>query len=149
MIQHAMDSSLALFQTPMTLDREYEKFKGGPTPQGRDRLHVTINSRGQILLNKAVHRELGSPAAINLYFNRPKDIIAIEPTHPRLPLVFPLRENGGSYRVFANPFCKHHGIKIPGTQAFVRPDIDKGVLLLDLGALVNVGGWTRKRKRKA
>jgi len=31
-------------------------------------------------------------------------------------------------------------------HAFVRPDIEDGVLMLNLGELITIGGWTRKKK---
>ena len=74
------------------MDREWEKFKGGPAVAMKDRIHVTINAKGMILLNANVHRLLGKPTAVNLYFNRQRDQIAVEPAHPRLDLVFPVRE---------------------------------------------------------
>ena len=132
------------------MDREWEKFKGGPAVAMKDRIHVTINAKGMILLNANVHRLLGKPTAVNLYFNRQRDQIAVEPAHARLDLVFPVREKDPYFYIYASPFCKHFGIRMPCTQAFIRPEIDqKGVLLLDLSETTTVGGWTHKGKTRA
>ncbi len=130
----------------MTLERDFEKFKGGPTLANRDRIHITINRKGIILLNANAYRLLGKPTAVNLYYSRHRDTIAVEPSHPRLPMVFPIKVAVNRYMVYASPFCKHYGIKIDATHAFVRPDIDDGLLILNLGEIIKIGGWTRKKK---
>ena len=131
----------------MQLDREFEKYKGGPTVASRDRMHVTINHRGLIYLNANTHRMLGRLVAANLYFNRAKDQIAIEPTSARLPGVFPIHAKREGYVINAGPFCQHFGIRLTGTQRFVDPEIDqKGILLLELSNVVTIGGWQRRSK---
>jgi hypothetical protein len=129
----------------MKLDREWEKFNGGPTQSLRDRLHVTLSKKGIILMNRNAHRLIGKPEGVNLYYHRKTDTIAIEPAHARLPLVFPVKERFNYLLIHALPFCKHFGIRVDSTQAFVRPDISEhGMLMLDLSNTVTVGGWRRK-----
>jgi len=134
----------------MLLDRQFEKFIGGPTVASRDRMHVTISHKGLIYLNANTHRMLGRPVAANLYFNRVKDQIALEPTSARLPGVFPIHVKHEGFIINAGPFCQHFGIRTSGTQRFVEPEIDeKGNLLLDLSNLVTIGGWTRRVKSQS
>ena len=130
----------------MTLDREWEKFRGGPTPFFRDRLHVTLAERGVIFINKNLYRLWGKPPAVYLYFNRPKDQIALEPTSPRLPEAFGVTEKCNGYMIHASPFCRHFGIRLEATHKFVRPELTPdGKLLLDLSNTVIV---TRVRTGK-
>src|SRR6187397_1987544 len=114
----------------MALERDFEKFKGGPTPPLNDRLHVTINRKGIFLFNENTYRLFGSPLAVNFYYSRPRDMIAIEPAHPRLPLVFPVKKIQSSYLIHGSPFCRDNNISVPSTHRFARPDIDKGILML-------------------
>ena len=107
--------------TPMLLDRQFEKFIGGPTVASRDRMHVTISHKGLIYLNANTHRMLGRPVAANLYFNRAKDQIAVEPTSARLPGVFPIHVKREGFIINAGPFCRHFGIRMSGTQRLVEP----------------------------
>ena len=123
----------------MTLDREWEKFNGGPNVPNRERIHITINKTGLIYINNNAHRLLGCPEAVQLFFNRSKDVIAVKPAHARLPDAFPVKEKSGYYIVHSSPFCRHFGIRLTTTEKFVQPDIDKdGILMLDLKTTVTV-----------
>ena len=134
--------------THMTLDREWEKFSGGPNKPNRDRIHITINKTGLIYINGNGHRMLGRPEAVQLFFNRPKDKIALKPAHARLSDAFPVKEKSGYYLVHASPFCRHYGIKFGTTEKFVLPDIDDdGILHLDLTRTVTVSGKNPKRRK--
>ena len=123
----------------MTLDREYEKFAGGPNQPNRDRIHITINKTGLIYINGNGHRMMGRPEAVQLFFNKAKDKIAIKPAHARLADVFPLKEKNGYYLIHSSPFCRHYGIRLNTTEKFVHPDIDdEGILHLDLSDTITV-----------
>ena len=123
----------------MNLDREYEKFRGGPTQAKSERLHITINKSGVILINGNAYRKIGKPTGFYLYFHRKKDHIVLEPTNARLPEAFPVREALGAFKVYASPFCQHFGIRIEGVWKFARPDISNdGKLILDLSNIVKV-----------
>ena len=116
----------------------------------RERIHVTMNKCGIILLNQNAHRLLGQPRAVNLYFNRKRDMIGVERAHERLELVFPVKQKDNYWMIHANPFCRHFGIRLDATQKFVSPEIsEQGLLMLDLSSTVKVGGWTRRKKVKA
>ncbi len=123
----------------MSMEREWEKFKGGPTVAKQNRLHVTMDRKGVIFMNGNMHRVLGKPAAVALYYNREKDMIAVEPANPRLEQNFPVRQKASGWVICASPFCRHFGIRLSATENFVRPDLDKaGVFLLSLGDTVTV-----------
>lgn len=132
----------------MTLDREWEKFNGGPNLPKQDHVHITLNKGGIIYINGNGYRMLGRPEAVQLFFNRSNDKIAIKPAHARLKDAFPVKEKAQHYLIHASPFCIHFGIKLDGTEKFVDPDIDnEGILHLDLSTTVTVSG-TRRRRRK-
>lgn len=134
----------------MDLDREWEKFRGGPVAASRDRLHVTMNRSGRIYMNANTHRLLGRPTSVYLYFNRAKDSIALAPApSPRVPEVFPVTGNRTGHIVQAASFCRHFGIKLDKTARFASADItEKGILVLNLSSTVTVGGMKRPRKQK-
>lgn len=131
------------------MDRDFEKFRGGPTQSTLDRLHVTINKENVIGFNSKLYRLLGRPPAVYLYFSRARDTIAIEPlSDPNLPEAFPVREKSTvGWRVNASPFCKHFGIRIDSTERFIAPDIREGKLFLNLSETVTVRQNRRKRKQ--
>lgn len=135
----------------MALDRDWEKFKGGPRPAARDRIHVTLNYNSEIYFNTNAYRIMGRPEAVHLYFNRKKDSIAVVPAHPRLPDAFPVREKkNGCLVVYASPFCQNHGIKMTTTQKFVHADLDNdGNMILDLSNTITVVHPRRSRKSRS
>ncbi len=117
----------------MELDRGWEKFRGGPFRAIDDRLHVTLNHRGLILLNRIVYKLMDKPAAVVLYYHRKEDKIAIEPADFRLPEAYPVRSQGCNYRIQAISFCRHFGILLATTHKILCPEItDERRLILDL-----------------
>lgn len=133
----------------MTLDRDWEKFKGGPRPAARDRIHVTLNRHCEIYFNNNAYRVMGRPEAVHLYFNRQKDTIAVSPAaSARMPDAFPVRlKTNGCLVIYASPFCQHFGIKLDSTQKFVGADLDNnGNMLLDLSNTITVVHARRRRK---
>ncbi len=128
------------------MDREFERFRGGPNEALSKRLHVTISPAHLILLNRNLYDQLGRPEAVHLGYSRERDIIAIEPASPRLSDSFPVLVNGAGWRINAAPFCRHFGIRIDTQLKFVRPEIIGHTLHLNLSETVSVGGRRRKKK---
>jgi hypothetical protein len=132
----------------MPLDSDWEKFNGGPNMPSQNRIHITINKGGIIYLNGNAHRMFGRPDAVQLFFNRKKDRIALKPAHARLKDAFPVKEKQYHYLIHASPFCLNYGIKLDGVEKFVDPDIDnEGILHLDLSTTVKVSGRKQKRRK--
>jgi hypothetical protein len=121
------------------IDRDFEKFRGGPTPGPAERIHVTLDKWHVIGLNENVYRLLGKPTAVYLYFSRSTDTIALEPLqHSRLTEAFPVKQKAAGWIVRTSPFCRHFNIRVEGTQKFIAPDIRDGKLLLKLSETITV-----------
>jgi hypothetical protein len=124
----------------------WEKFTGGPTRPREERLHVTINKKNVLMLNRNVHKLLGNAEAVELLFNRREAVIGVSPAKVQLTEAFPVQNKGGYHVINASPFCRHFGIKVDGTEAFVNPEIDDtGVLRLNLATTVSV---VHKKRRE-
>jgi len=138
-------------QKAMQLDRQCEKFMGGPTEAYGERVHVTIDQKGSIFLNQKAHALMGRPQGVYLYYNRPKDMIILEPTQAVTSNnAFLLKDDGSTKsgrRVFANPFCKHFGIRPDSTLKFINPEADAvGRMYLKLAETVIVDRGPRRKK---
>ncbi len=131
----------------MPLDREFERFHGGPNEPASKRLHVTISPAKLILLNRNVYHLMGKPAAVYLNFSRTRDIIAIEPGSPHSCESFPVIKNAHNWRINAAPFCRNFNIDIDTQLKFIRPEIEGDALMLKLKETVSVGGRKRKKKK--
>jgi len=132
--------------------RQWEKFTGGPTVRGTDHLHVTLNSKGVIMMNRKAFEELGKPKAAVLFIDKESSVIGISPAHEKLREAFPVIPKGGiSYwHINAMPFCRHYGIQMSGTEVFTSAGINaQGLLELDLRTTRLVfGGYRRKNKAR-
>ncbi len=117
----------------MTLDRKWEKFKGGPLAKDGSALRVTINRMGLIFFNAKMYQCLGSPKAVALYYSREDDAIAVEPAYERFVEHFKVTRKQTGWAVHASTFCRHYKIRVPDTERFLRPDLtNEGQLILNL-----------------
>ncbi len=126
----------------MSLERKWEKFRGGPAARLGNALEprITINSKGLIYFNGWAYKMFGSPKAVALYYSREDDSIAIEPAYPRFSENFLVVKKQMGWAVHGSTFCRHYGIRIPTTERFLRPDLtNEGQLILNLRETVTVG----------
>ena len=128
------------------MEREFERFRGGPTEAAAKCVHVTSGPQKLIRPNRNMYNILGRPAAVYLNYSRKRDIIAIEPASLRLNESFPVLQTGHSWRINSAPFCRHFGIDIDTTLKFIQPEVVGNTLYLKLNETVSVGG--RKRRKK-
>ncbi len=120
----------------------WEEFEGKPTEPKSERLHVTLNQKNQIFLNRNIHALMGNPKSVVLLFDKLNSVIGIRSAAPNVPNAFPVKKRpSGMHRIIvATPFCKHYRIKVDRTTAFIEPEIDpEGVLKLDLKSVVEIG----------
>ena len=111
----------------MVMDKEWEKFHGGPTAPRDKRMHAAVTRQGQIVINENIFRLIGKPDAVYIYFNRARKQIALESTSARFSEAFPVKPMKTSgYRIQAAPFMRHHGIRITERLKFARPDLGPG-----------------------
>src|SRR4051812_34345311 len=132
--------------------RDLEKFIAGPNKPAQFRMRVTLRSAtGVLSFNRNCYKQLGRPAAVCLYFSRPRDLIVVEPVQSiNLPGAFPVLEKGQSgYRVNAAPFCRHFRIRLDGTVRFPHAEIQSGLLELKLSETIDVSQAKRPRKKNS
>ena len=127
---------------------QWEQFEAGPNKPSGAKLYVSINGKGQILLNKKVVDCLEAPAAVVLFFSKPSQKIGIRAARPIDRGAFPLKSRPRSHSkmVHASPFCRNHGIRVNGTVSFVDIKLDNdGLLILDLNKTTRVSRVTAAR----
>jgi hypothetical protein len=123
------------------MERKWEEYKIGPS-DAKSRMHVTLSSRGEILIGAKTFDRIGRPDAAVLLFDRENLLIGLRPAHPRQPnaYLFSPKKNGRHRVIRASRFCRDHGIKVDRTTVFTRTVFEKGVLELDLQSAVPVKG---------
>jgi hypothetical protein len=127
---------------------QWEVYKDGPTKSTRDRIHVTINHKGVLLLNRRAFELLGEPPAVVLMYDKVNSVIGIQSAYPKLPEAFPVKSRAGYvWEIRAAPFCRHHRISLDRTMRFPDADLDSdNVLTLKLRDLV-AAGWREYKTR--
>lgn len=126
---------------------QWEQFEAGPNEPSSEKLYVSINGKGQILLNKKTVDCLEAPAAVILFFSKPSSKIGIRAARPIDKGAFPLKSRPRSHSrmVHASPFCRNHGIRVNGTVSFVDIKLDNdGLLILDLNKTTRVSRVTAR-----
>ena len=117
----------------------WEIYEEGENKPFAERVHVTLNRKHIFCLNAKVHEMMGRPEAVVLMFDRRENVIGLNPAPPSVNGAFrvrPLARRGGHKIIRAAPFCRHFGIRLDHTSAFIAPTLDRdGVLLLDLNAI--------------
>ena len=131
------------------MDKDFEKFIGGPTEALRNRIYVTLSPSRNIILNRRAYELLGKPQAVRLYFSRERSAIGLEECSPRFNEAFPVVPNGPSgYRISAAPFCRHFNISPGETIKFIAPYLDGRSMILKLRETISVARPKRKRPKK-
>lgn len=132
------------------MDRDLEKFRGGPNKPAQYRMRVSLNRHNVLTFNRNVFYHLGKPPAVYLYFSRVRDLIAVQPVASlNMAEAFPVLAKGLSgYRINAAPFCRHFGIRLDETLKFIDPELRDGKLELKLADTISVAQRRRKRKKE-
>lgn len=125
------------------MERQWEEFAHGPVVQNSERIHATINRRGNLFLNRLAVEALGEPDSVVLMYDRRRSTIGITRAPSSRQNAFRLkrkeRNRNGSRMLYAANFCRFYSISPEETLAFTAPEIDKnGVLILDLNEVKSV-----------
>jgi len=136
----------------MVLTRKWAEFQTSPAPRAGSRIYVSVNSRGIIVLNKRAHASLGKPEAVNLLYDIDNLTIGLRPCSLIMPNAFPICQRGNrNHIIWALSFLKAHQIHPTGTIRFLLPQMENGVLTLDLNYTARTTqsprtGWRKKRR---
>ncbi len=128
----------------MQNDGEFEVFTRRSTPIVKAN-YVAIHKRGTISLNRSAVEALGEPQAIQLLFNRAKQIIAFRPTDPKTDSAYPLRrqQQSNSWLIAGQAFLNFYDIDHSTTRRYIGEFRDN-MLRIDLSQ-----GGTEVASRRA
>lgn len=97
--------------------------------------------------NSKTFRDLGSPEAVALYYNRETDSVAIQPVPQLSAETFPVVKKNNGHGIHASSFFRHFRIVIKETQQFLNPVIDSNKnLILCLRETIFIGGIARTKR---
>ncbi len=97
-------------------------------------LHVTMNKKGHIVMNRFAHEQLGSPEWFRLLYDTVNHRIGLKPVEASTPHAYPaLKSNRTGIMVRAHRLMREKRIMLPHTMQFDEVAIDTdGILTLDL-----------------
>ncbi|HWD37316.1 MAG TPA: hypothetical protein VG944_00580 [Fimbriimonas sp.] len=112
----------------------YEVFKRQRVPRAQDP-YVTIHRRGTIALNTPAWEALGSPAAVELLFDRESNVMALRPVNKGAAHAYRLRQNGtsaSSYVLSGTAFFQYYGIPLLTEARRLAAQVEDGMVVVDL-----------------
>ena len=109
-------------------------------PSRRDRIYVSLNKRGEIVLNDTAWRHIGRPYNATLLFDAANGQLGVKAPVPADRFFFPVRRygRGGRNRIIrAKRMMDQFGIEISGTLVFdgVRREMLRGEPMLVMSLL--------------
>lgn len=113
---------------------DWIEIKRGDIPAQHAGMHITLNAKGQIVMNRYTHRALGEPAAFSVLYDRANNRIGLRPAVKDTPNAYPaLRSNQTGVMVRGHRLLREHRIILPHTVEFPSAEVDPdGILILDL-----------------
>jgi hypothetical protein len=115
--------------------KHWVRFEGKPYGRDRSRPRVTIGPQKALLLNPAAYGMLGSPDAVEMYYDELRKTIGLKRSHESREYAFPVRKKKNSKYmvVYVGAFCNHFQIEITHSVEFNDLALDReGILELQL-----------------
>jgi hypothetical protein len=140
-----IEMMLHLWYSSPTMEREWEIYKADSAVNAGQRVHVTLNRRGNFYLNVKALEALGGPETVVLMYDRRASVIGMaRASYERRGACRLKKKDGdrsGGRVIYAANFCRKFGINPEKTLSFVDAAVDKnGILLLDLQAVRGARG---------
>ena len=104
-------------------------------------------------MNRRTYAALSEPEAVNLLFDIDNLTIGLRPCGLLMPNAFPVAQRGNSnHIIWALSFTKAHQIYLTGTIRFLTPQMENGILTLDLNYTARTTqsprtGWRKKKEK--
>ena len=114
-------------------------------PPTKDAIYASINSVGELLLNKHAYDLIDRPEAVIMMHEPETYSIGIQKAERMMPNAFKVRKKSDAtnYVIRAKPFCDHLEIKYERTVRFLDAKLEDGVLAINLTKTTRV---TRKKR---
>lgn len=109
------------------MKRQWTRFPGKQHNRNiSEGLRVTMGPDGVIYMNEAAWKSLGEPAAVEMSFDKPFQVIGLQKCEPTFESAFAVKPKSGSKAkiIHASAFCMHFMIKMMRTALFNEIIID-------------------------
>lgn len=115
------------------MEKQWEEFTQKAAAKG-DAIRVSLNARGNFALNQKAVETLDTPEAIVLMFDKANQLIGLKASSTEVNHAYELKRQGTSQSYFlrAKSFCNFYGIEFGDTVVFNDPQIEGGMIVLQL-----------------
>jgi hypothetical protein len=129
---------------------QWDEFKETAARRFPERLYVTINPRGDFVMNLKTFIAMNETEAVVLLYDRSTRTIGVRRSRLDMPNAILVHTRHARYnRVFrSKKFLEKHGLEFKQTMQFPTAEIDTdGVLILNLKEMVAAAHMPRKNTR--
>ena len=116
----------------LVVPSDFETFTRRATPVVFQPI-VTFQRRGVLALNRAAYEALGEPVAVELLYDRGRQLVGVRPVDPKAAHAYRVRKqpDSATYLVAAKSFMQFYGIPNDQARRYEAALLD-GVLIADL-----------------
>ncbi len=113
--------------------RQWERLDRKANPRGKTTPQVSIQKRGQLMLNAPAFNALGQPTAVELLFDREEQTIGMRQVDPEVPYAYPVKKHkqAASYMVAFATFAHYFGVSLEETRRY-GATMEEDTLVIDL-----------------
>lgn len=120
---------------------DWIKFRGKNPALKRKSLRVTLNKGKELYLSEKAMEALGSPRAVQMYFDVKTSRIGLKADAIDALHAYPVNRRGAKGQGYLGVmlFCRHFNIRLERSVEFEDVTVDKdGMMILDLGKVTRV-----------
>ena len=116
------------------MQADWIEIKRGDVMPQYSGMHVSLNPKGDIVMNSITYTKLGEPVAFSVLYDRVNNRIGLKPASMSARNAYPaIKSNRTGRMVRGHRLLREHRIILPHTVQFDNADIDDdGILILDL-----------------
>jgi hypothetical protein len=103
---------------------QLQRFEGTSNGRYTDQIRITLSPRKYFAMNGVAYKALGSPSAVEFYFDEHSKKIGLRRCDPSKKFAFKVRQQKGKehYMIYAGAFCTHFAISTKRTVLFEGPE---------------------------
>jgi hypothetical protein len=103
---------------------QLKRFEGSSNGRFSDQVRITFSPRKYFAMNAVAYKALGSPAAVEFYFDEHSKKIGLRRCDPSKKFAFRVKQEKGKdhYLIYAGAFCTHFAISTKRTVLFESPE---------------------------
>ena len=125
---------------------QLKRFEGTANGRNLSQVRITLSPRKYFGLNALAYKALGSPSAVEFYFDEHSKKIGFRRCDPSKKFAFRVKQEKGKqhYLIYAAAFCTHFAISTKRTVLFDSPEQKPDhMLIVDMSRTTRISRGSR------